>query len=76
MRETSMEKMPNKIKDFSPQAHTRTMHVKEQPLTHAGCGNDTPLAIKVILTEIPTLNNRIRQFFDSIKKTMKQLLKV
>ena len=37
-------------------------------------GEDTPLTIKNILTERPSLNNRRRQFFGTTNKTMKQLL--
>ena len=37
-------------------------------------GEDTPVTIKHILTEYPSLNNRRCQFFGSTNKTMKQLL--
>ena len=37
-------------------------------------GEDTPLTIKLILTERPSLNHRRRQFFGSTYKTMKQFL--
>ena len=41
---------------------------------HVKTGEDTPLTIKRILTERPSLNNIRRQFFGSTNKTMKQLL--
>ena len=46
---------------------------REQAPIYEDCGKDTPLKIKHILTQCPLLNNRRRQFFDSINKTMKQL---
>ena len=46
---------------------------KEQPPTYVDYGKDTPLTIKHILTERPSLNNRRRQFFGTTNKTMKQL---
>ena len=36
---------------------------REQPVTFEDCGKDTPLTIKHILRECPSLNNRKRQFF-------------
>ena len=47
---------------------------REQPPICEDCGEDTPLTIKHILTECPSLNNRRRQFFGTTNKTMKQLL--
>ena len=46
----------------------------EQPPTCEDCGVDAPLTIKHILTECPSLNNKIHQFFGTTNKTMKQLL--
>ena len=40
---------------------------------HVKTGEDTPLPIKHILTDIPSLNNRRRQFFGSTNKTVKLL---
>ena len=37
-------------------------------------GDDTPLTIKRILTERPSLNNRRLKFFGFTNKTMKQIL--
>ena len=47
---------------------------REQAPTCEDCGEDTPLSIKHILTECPSLNIRRRQFFGTISKTMKKLL--
>ena len=47
---------------------------REQPPTCGDSGEDTPLTIKRILTERPSLNNRRRQFFGATNKTMQQLL--
>ena len=47
---------------------------REQPSSCEDCGEDTPLAIKHVLTECPSLNNRRRQFFGTTNKTMKQFL--
>ena len=40
---------------------------------HVKTGEETPLTIKLILTERPSLTNRKLQFFGSNNKTMKQL---
>ena len=58
--------------------HSKLTHghyiFREQSPTCEDCGEDTPLTIKRILLECPSLNNRRRQFFGIINKTMKQLL--
>ena len=41
---------------------------------HVKTGKDTPLTIKHILTECPSLNKRRLQIIGSTNKTMKQLL--
>ena len=48
---------------------------REQPPECEACGEDTPLTIKHILTECPSLNNKRCQFFGSTNKTMRQFLK-
>ena len=47
---------------------------REQPPICENCAENTPLAIKRILTERPSLSNRRRQLFGSTNKNMKQLL--
>ena len=41
---------------------------------HGKIGKDTPLTMKRILTERPSLNNRRRQLFGSTNKSMKEFL--